>query len=173
MKERIKEGISKILKENINVSEHEDYTDYEQLILSIGSFMERNSIDPKTKIMDKELKHIREVLLAYHKYLEGFNDPTIYNVPIEWIDNFLETKTKMMDKSKCCNENTIKYSSTGVEGDVNTHYTCTNCGKISDKTKMRIEWLINNTYQVTDGSTVWFQGTKLECEEYLNQNKDE
>ena len=41
----------------------------------------------------------------------------------------------MRDKSKCCNENTIKYSSTGVEGDVNTHYTCTNCGKISDKTK--------------------------------------
>ena len=37
----------------------------------------------------EELKHIREVLLAYHKYLEGFNDPTIYNVPIEWIDNFL------------------------------------------------------------------------------------
>ena len=38
---------------------------------------------------------------------------------------------------------------------------------------MRIEWLINNTYQVTDGSTVWFQGTKLECKEYMNQYKDD
>lgn len=37
----------------------------------------------------KELENMREVLLAYHKYLEGFNDPTIFNVPIEWIDNFL------------------------------------------------------------------------------------
>tara|TARA_R110000803_G_scaffold3218_2_gene10969 strand:+ start:4123 stop:4401 length:279 start_codon:yes stop_codon:yes gene_type:complete len=92
MKERIKQGIRKILKENIDVSEHEDYTDYKQLILSIGSYMERNSI---------------------------------------------KTKTKMMDKSKCCNENTIKYSSTGVKGDVNTHYTCTNCGKINDKPKQR------------------------------------
>jgi hypothetical protein len=43
----------------------------------------------------------------------------------------------MRDKSKCCNENTIKYSSTGVNGDVDTHYTCTNCGKINDKPKQR------------------------------------
>ncbi len=31
---------------------------------------------------------------------------------------------------------------------------------------MRIEWLISNTYQVTDGSTIWFQGTKEKCEEF-------
>lgn len=36
-------------------------------------------------------------------------------------------------KSKCCNESAIKYSSIGINGDVDTHYTCTNCGKISDK----------------------------------------
>ena len=54
MKERIKQGIRKILKENIDVSEHEDYTDYEQLILSIGSYMERNSIKTKTKMMNRE-----------------------------------------------------------------------------------------------------------------------
>ena len=49
-----------------------------------------------------------------------------------------QTKTKKMkDKSKCCNENTIKYSSIGIQGDVDTHYTCTNCGKISDKPKQR------------------------------------
>ena len=43
----------------------------------------------------------------------------------------------MKDKSKCCNENTIKYSSIGIQGDVDTHYTCTNCGKISDKPKTK------------------------------------
>ena len=68
MEERIKQGISKILKENINVSEHEDYTDYEQLILSIGSFMERNSINPKTKIMDKE----NIVNIIYHLFKSGY-----------------------------------------------------------------------------------------------------
>lgn len=40
------------------------------------------------------------------------------------------------------------------------------------KTKMRIEHLINNTYQVTDGSTTWFQGSLSDCESYINQNKD-
>ena len=39
------------------------------------------------------------------------------------------------DKSICCNENTIRYSSVGVNNDVDTHYTCTNCGII--KTKRR------------------------------------
>ena len=38
---------------------------------------------------------------------------------------------------------------------------------------MRIEHLINNTYQVTDGSTIWFQGSLSDCESYINQNKDE
>jgi len=36
-----------------------------------------------------------------------------------------------------------------------------------------IEHLINNTYQVTDGSTIWFQGSLSDCESYLNQNKDD
>lgn len=35
---------------------------------------------------------------------------------------------------------------------------------------MRIEWLINKTYQVTDGSTIWFQGTREQCEKYLNDS---
>ena len=38
---------------------------------------------------------------------------------------------------------------------------------------MRIECLIGETYQVTDGSTVWFQGRLSDCESYLNQKKDE
>jgi hypothetical protein len=38
--------------------------------------------------------------------------------------------------------------------------------------KMRIEHLINKTYQITDGSTVWFQGSLLDCKSYLNQNKE-
>ena len=40
-----------------------------------------------------------------------------------------------MSKSRRCNEYAIKYSSIGIKGDVNTHYTCTYCGKISDKPK--------------------------------------
>jgi len=39
--------------------------------------------------------------------------------------------------------------------------------------KMRIEHLINDTYQITDGSTVWFQGSLSDCKLYLNQNKDD
>ena len=39
------------------------------------------------------------------------------------------------DKSICCNENTIRYSSVGVNNDVDTHYTCNNCGII--KTNIR------------------------------------
>lgn len=35
----------------------------------------------------------------------------------------------------------------------------------------RIEHLISNTHQVTDGSTVWFQGNLSDCESYINQNK--
>ena len=38
---------------------------------------------------------------------------------------------------------------------------------------MIIEWIINDTYQVTNGSTVWFQGSLSDCKLYLNQNKDE
>tara|TARA_R100001509_G_C4684183_1_gene154556 strand:+ start:209 stop:463 length:255 start_codon:yes stop_codon:yes gene_type:complete len=33
---------------------------------------------------------------------------------------------------------------------------------------MRIECLIGETYQVTDGSTVWFQGRLSDCKAYLN-----
>ena len=33
---------------------------------------------------------------------------------------------------------------------------------------MKIEHLKNNTYQVTDGSTIWFQGSLLECEVYAS-----
>tara|TARA_R110002167_G_scaffold326300_2_gene532292 strand:+ start:134 stop:283 length:150 start_codon:yes stop_codon:yes gene_type:complete len=38
---------------------------------------------------------------------------------------------------------------------------------------MRIEHLINKTYQITDGSTVWFQGSLSDCKLYLNQNKED
>ena len=50
------------------------------------------------------------------------------------LDKLVEIKQKE-DKSVCCNENTIKYSSVGVNNDVDTHYTCTNCGII--KTNIR------------------------------------
>ena len=33
---------------------------------------------------------------------------------------------------------------------------------------MRIECLIGETYQVTDGSTVWFQGRLSDCKAYLS-----
>jgi hypothetical protein len=32
---------------------------------------------------------LREVLLEYHRYLDGFNDPTIYNASESMIDDFL------------------------------------------------------------------------------------
>jgi len=38
---------------------------------------------------------------------------------------------------------------------------------------MKIEWLINDTYQVTDGSTVWFQGSLAECECYMAHSRSE
>ena len=55
-----------------------------------------------------------------------------------------------MSKSRCCNEYAIKYSSIGIKGDVNTHYTCTYCGKISDKPKeeKEDEWIdLGNTFK--------------------------
>ena len=33
---------------------------------------------------------------------------------------------------------------------------------------IKIECLIGETYQVTDGSTVWFQGRLSDCKAYLN-----
>ena len=38
---------------------------------------------------------------------------------------------------------------------------------------MRIEHLINKTYQITDGYTVFFQGSLSDCKSFLNQNKDD
>ena len=38
---------------------------------------------------------------------------------------------------------------------------------------MRIEHLINDTYQVTNGDSVFYQGQLSDLEHYLNQNKDE
>ena len=38
--------------------------------------------------------------------------------------------------------------------------------------KMRIEHLINDTYQVTNGDSVFYQGQLSDCKLYLNQNKD-
>lgn len=34
---------------------------------------------------------------------------------------------------------------------------------------MKIEHLINNTYQVTDGSTIWFQGIFSDCIDYIQK----
>ena len=48
------------------------------------------------------------------------------------------------------------------------------CLKQLTKTKkMRIEHLINDTYQVTNGDSVFYQGQLSDCKLYLNQNKDE
>lgn len=37
---------------------------------------------------------------------------------------------------------------------------------------MKIEHLINNTYQVTDESTVWFQGSLADCEALLKRRME-
>ena len=43
--------------------------------------------------------------------------------------------------------------------------------------KMKIEFLINDTYQVITreryGGTVWYKGTLSECQSYIKQNKDD
>ena len=38
---------------------------------------------------------------------------------------------------------------------------------------MRIEHLINDTYQVTNGDSVFYQGKLSDCKLYLNQNKND
>jgi hypothetical protein len=40
---------------------------------------------------------IRAVLLEYHKYLDGFNDPTIYNASESMIDDFLDNLKQNKD----------------------------------------------------------------------------
>jgi len=41
---------------------------------------------------------IRAVLLEYHKYLDGFNDPTIYNASESMIDDFWDNLKQNKDE---------------------------------------------------------------------------
>ena len=40
----------------------------------------------------------RELLLAYHKHLDSFNDPTIYNAAEGMIDDYLSKNTPQLTK---------------------------------------------------------------------------
>ena len=93
--------------------------------------------------MSKEIsrEEFEELVIKYTKNIcndiirNGFNGIEGWVrelISSEFILN--KNKTKM-SKSRCCNEYAIKYSSIGIKGDLNTHYTCTYCGKISDKPK--------------------------------------
>ena len=35
--------------------------------------------------------------------------------------------------------------------------------------KLQITWLINDTWQVEDGDTVWYQGSLSDCQAYLKE----
>ena len=54
------------------------------------------------------------------------------------------------------------YALKGLEDKIN------NLKNQNKEDDMRIECLIGETYQVTDGSTVWFQGRLSDCKAYLS-----
>jgi hypothetical protein len=62
----------------------------------IYSVLEKYGIDePKASAITEDLLFLcavsqqRERLLAYHKHLDSFNDPTIYNASESMIDDYL------------------------------------------------------------------------------------
>ena len=38
--------------------------------------------------------------------------------------------------------------------------------------KLQITWLINDTWQVEDDDTVWYQGSLADCQAYLKEQRD-
>ena len=49
-----------------------------------------NVTDTKKLVLDLfSVSYQRELLLAYHKHLDSFNDPTIYNASESMIDDYL------------------------------------------------------------------------------------
>ena len=66
----------------------------DQLIYQDGdNCMWGNEIKDILGQIDNKINDMRELILAYHNYLESFNDPTIYNAPIEIVNDFINSKT--------------------------------------------------------------------------------
>ena len=78
----------------------------EEEVVNILQHIENKGFNEDCLTMNEELKHLeeigvvkncsiqsvsqqRELLLAYHKHLDSFNDPTIYNASEEMIDDYL------------------------------------------------------------------------------------
>ena len=92
--------------------------------------------------MSKEIsrEEFEELVIKYTKNICNDIIKNGFNGIEGWVrelisSEFILNQNKEDFKSRCCNEYAIKYSSIGINGDVNTHYTCTYCGKISDKPK--------------------------------------
>jgi len=75
------EEINQILHQHIRMV-FKDAINYKELI---QAFIERD----KKQLLLHGVSQQRELLLAYHKHLDSFNDPTIYNASESMIDDYL------------------------------------------------------------------------------------
>jgi len=79
----MEEIINKIFKEKYPKGLSAKYTKEEM----VGYMMAINDIKEQLRIGG--VSQQRELLLAYHKHLDSFNDPTIYNASESMIDDYL------------------------------------------------------------------------------------
>ena len=82
----MKDKVLKVISDN-SVPKH--FCEYGE-----GIFADINAVDSMVEDIVKlfsipNVSQQRELLLAYHKHLDGFNDPTIYNASEEMIDDYL------------------------------------------------------------------------------------
>ena len=110
---------------------------------------ENESLD-ELHIVDPE--GLRKALHAKQRAEAGLeSDEPTFSIPVVDVSGTDRgaAKDKEVHKSQCCDANAIKYSSKGVKGDIDTHYTCTNCGKISSEPKTKEE--VNELFGMFDG----------------------
>ena len=76
-----------IKAENIIIKEK--YKGLKNLVLICDAMDEFAKQYHKEQLTLNEDSQHRELLLAYHKHLDSFNDPTIYNASENMIDDYL------------------------------------------------------------------------------------
>ncbi len=99
-----KEQLAKWLHDNYEeVAKEKEWNTQENCKVEFDALPNANKqtmIEMAERILDFKLLRLhfvnqhRELLLAYHKHLDSFNDPTIYNAPEQMIDDYLANKTK-------------------------------------------------------------------------------
>ena len=52
-------------------------------------------LEKEEEMISGNVSKQRELLLAYHKHLDSFNDPTIYNASENMIDDYLANKNNL------------------------------------------------------------------------------